>query len=70
MMLTVVNNNQAVNTYRMTGILKISCGIQKLVNDMALDSYNNQPLSQHSLKVTEGLINKLKHEICLLKKQK
>ncbi len=62
-----VGKHRGVNANKMAGILKLTCGVQVMVNDMAVDVFNNQQIDINSLRVTEGLINRLKHEICQVK---
>jgi hypothetical protein len=51
----------------LTSLLKLSCAIQYNINELVLDRFNDVVISQKELLQLEGLINRLKHEIKVLK---
>ena len=51
----------------LTSLLKLSCAIQYNINELVLDRFNDVVISQKELLQLEGLINRLKHEIAILK---
>lgn len=65
-MQVVTKNPKAINK-DMTSLLKLSCAVQYSINDLVIDSLNGVVISKKELDQLEGLINRLKHEIAILK---
>ncbi len=62
----VTEKPKAINR-DMASLLKLSCAIQYSINELVLDRLNDVVISKKELLQLEGLINRLKHEITVLK---
>ena len=62
----VTEKPKAINR-DMASLLKLSCAIQYSINELVLDRLNDVVISKKELLQLEGLINRLKHEIKVLK---
>ena len=63
----VVTKKPKIVDENLTSLLKLSCAIQYNINELVLDRFNDVVISQKELLQLEGLINRLKHEIAILK---
>jgi hypothetical protein len=63
----VITKKPKVKSSEMTSLLKLSCAIQYSINELVMDRLNDVVISKKELLQLEGLINRLKHEITVLK---